>query len=179
VTPSSSERFERWFPGRVLISIAVATVLLAEVVTHLPERSAVEDQLGNTAEYVGRALGTEQQWGVFAPDPRSTSLRIEARVAFEDGSTAVWHLPQGSRIGSNLRYYRWRKWLERIRSDGWSGLWEPTARWIAAEHDGGPSPVAKVELVRLFHDNVIEGPQPRYEEFTYFTYVPEPDETGR
>jgi hypothetical protein len=27
----------------------------------------------------------------------------------------------------------------------------------------------KVELVRLFHENSVEGPQPDYEEFTYYT----------
>ena len=34
------------------------------------------------------------------------------------------------------------------------------------------SPVAKVELVRLFHDNILVGEQPPYQEFTYCTYVP-------
>ncbi len=176
MTPTWSERFEGWFPGQVLISIVVGLVLLAEVVTHLPEQSAVEDMLGNEAEYFGRFFGTEQQWGVFAPDPRQTSLGIEARVTYEDGTTDVWTLPEGPRIGANLRYYRWRKWLERVRSDDWRGIWEPTARWIAEEHEGGSSPVATVELVRRFRGNTITGPQAPYEEFTYFTYVP--DEGG-
>jgi hypothetical protein len=120
-----------------------------------------------------RLVASEQQWGVFAPDPRTTSLRIEGHVTFADGTTAVWTLPEGARIGANLRYYRWRKWLERVRSDDYTALWDPTARWIADEHSGGPSPVAKVELVRRFHDNTLRGDPLPYREFVYFTYEPE------
>ena len=163
----------------MLISIAIVVVLLAEIATHLPGGSAVNRAVGDDANYVIRLVAAEQQWGVFAPDPRQTSLRIEGRVTFADGSTAVWHLPDGPRIGTNLRFYRWRKWLERARSDDFRSLWEPTARWIASEHDGGPSPVAEVELVRLFHRNVVAGAQPDYEEFTYFTYTPDLEDPGR
>jgi hypothetical protein len=160
----------------VLISIAVGLVLLAEVITHLPSGSAVREQAGSQASYMIRLFGTEQQWGVFAPDPRQTSLRIEGRVTYEDGSTEVWTLPTGPRLGANLRFYRWRKWLERARDDNFRSLWAPTAEWIASEHEGGPSPVAKVELVRLFHQNVVAGEQPPYQEAVYYTYTPDRDD---
>lgn len=174
--PSLSERVERSPVAQVLISIAIVLVLLAEVATHLPTGSAVHQSVGGEANYVIRLVATEQQWGVFAPDPRQTSLRIEGRVTFEDGSTAVWELPEGPRVGGNFRFYRWRKWLERVRSDDFQDLWDPTARWIASLYDDRGSPVAKVELVRMFHQNAITGPQPPYEEFTYYTFVVEPDE---
>jgi hypothetical protein len=164
--------------AQLLISIAIVLVLLTEVGTHLPTDSALYRSTGSEANTLIRLVATEQQWGVFAPDPRQTSLKLEGRVTFEDGSTAVWHLPEGPRIGANLRYYRWRKWLERVRSDEFQSLWDPTARWIASEYDDRESPVARVELVRLFHPNVLTGPQPPYEEFTYYTYIVEPDEDG-
>src|SRR3546814_4513463 len=72
-------------------------------------------------------------------NPRSTSLDLEARITYADGSTDTWQVPEGSPIGTNLRYYRWRKWLERIRSDSYRGLWRATAEWVADEHSGGPS----------------------------------------
>lgn len=143
-------------------------VLLAEVCTHLPS-SAIDRAVGAPANQVIRILAAEQAWGVFAPNPRSISLRLEARVTFVDGSTTTWEVPEGSPVIANLRYYRWRKWLERIRSDSFRRLWRPTAEWIASLYDDGPSPVARVELVRYFHDNVIEGEQPPWESFTYFT----------
>lgn len=179
ISPSLSARVERSAAGRVVISIAIVLLLLAEVGTHLPPNSALHRSFGDDADRVIHLAASEQQWGVFAPDPRQTSLRIEGRITFEDGTTAVWHLPQGPRIGANLRYYRWRKWLERVRADDYSSMWEPTARWLADEFSGGPSPVVKVELVRLFHENRVEGEQPPYEEFTYHTYVISPSETPR
>jgi hypothetical protein len=177
-TPSLSERFERSSIGRTLISVAIVLVLVAQVATHLPTGSALHRAVDEPANTAVRMVASEQQWGVFAPNPRTTSLRIEGRVTFEDGSHEVWHLPEGPRIGANLRYYRWRKWLERVRSDDFKGLWEPTARWIADEYSDRPSPVAKVQLVRLFHENTLHGAPLPYREFVYFTYVPDPDETG-
>ncbi len=171
IRPTLSERAERSPVVRALISTVIVIVLLTEVATHLPGRSAVNQLVATEASHLIRLVGTEQQWGVFAPDPRQTSLKIEGRVTFADGSTAVWELPDGPRVGANLRYYRWRKWLERVRSDDFQGLWDPTARWIASLYDDRASPVATVELVRLFRTNQVAGPQPPYEEFTYYTYV--------
>jgi hypothetical protein len=171
--PSIGERIERTVAAQVLISILIVATLLAQSVTHLPGASAVEDELGETAEYLVRLGAVESQWAVFAPNPRSTSLQLEGRVTLEDGSTAVWHLPEGARVGANLRYYRWRKWLERVRSDDFRTLWEPTCQWIASLYDEFDSPVAKVELVRRFHDNVLVGAQPPYDELVYHTCTPD------
>jgi hypothetical protein len=143
-------------------------VLLLEVATHLPG-SAIEREVSAPANRFIRMVAAEQAWGVFAPDPRSTSLRLEARVTFADGSTTSWDVPDGPRIGANLRFYRWRKWLERIRSDSFRGLWRPTAEWVASLYADAPSPVTRVELVRHFHENVVIGEQPPWEEFTYYT----------
>lgn len=173
-----SQRIERSSVARVLISIAIVAVLLAEVVTHVPRGSAVYRAVGGTANQAIRVVAAEQSWGVFAPNPRSTSLGIEALITFEDGSTARWELPQGVNVGENLRYYRWRKWLERVRSDSYKSLWEPTARWIASLHDDADSPVASVELIRRFHDNVLVGPQPPWESFTYYTLRLDQDDEG-
>ncbi len=163
-----SERVERSPAGRLVISAAIVLVLLVQVATHLPP-SALDRALAPTANRVIRMLGIEQAWGVFAPDPRATSLELEARVTFADGSTATWEVPQGPVVGANLRYYRWRKWLERIRSDDFRGLWRPTAAWVASLYDDAPSPVAQVQLVRRFHENAIAGDQPPWQEHVFYT----------
>jgi hypothetical protein len=172
--PGIGERIERSAGAQIVIVGLIVAALLAQLVTHLPSSSAVEDELGPGASYAVRIAAIESQWGVFAPNPRSTSLRLEGRVTFEDGTTALWHLPEGARIGGNLRYYRWRKWLERIRSEDFRSLWEPTCRWIASLYDEYDSPVDKVQLVRLFHENRLTGEQPPYEEFVYHTCRQEP-----
>ena len=163
-----SERFERSSLGQLIVSVAVVLVLLSEIGTHLPP-SALERSVGPTANQMVRVLMSEQAWGVFAPNPRTTSLQVEGRVTFADGSTTVWTIPEGPNIGANLRYYRWRKWLERIRSDSYRDIWEPTARWIASLYDDQASPVVRVDLVRRFRDNAIEGEQPPYKEFVYYS----------
>ena len=173
VEPTFGERVEHTVGAQVLIAILIVAALLGQLVTHLPGASAVEDELGSSASYLVRLGAVESQWGVFAPNPRSTSLKIEGRVTFDDGSTAVWHLPEGARIGANYRYYRWRKWLERARADDYRGLWEPTCQWIASLYDEPDAPVASVDLVRLFHDNKLVGEQPPYEEFVYHTCTPD------
>ncbi len=169
-----SARLERSSIGQLIISMGVVLVLLSELGTHLPA-SALERAVSPTANQVVRILASEQAWGVFAPNPRETSLEFEGRVTFADGSTTIWTLPQGSNLGANLRYYRWRKWLERVRSDSYRNIWEPTARWIGSLYDDQRSPVVRVDLVRRFHDNVLEGEQPPWQEFTYFTLDLEAD----
>ncbi|MEX2294576.1 MAG: hypothetical protein WD691_12370 [Acidimicrobiales bacterium] len=109
---------------------------------------------------------------MFAPDPRTVSLDLIADVTFADGSTVRWTLPSGPIIGANLRFYRWRKWIESARADAQWRLWDPTARWIASLYQGRASPVVRVDLIRRFHDNVIGGPQPPWQTYTYYSLYP-------
>ena len=74
-----SERVERSVTGRVVISVAIVLVLLAGVATHLPPGSALHRSLGRTGQHRDPPRGVEQQWAVFAPDPRSTSLEHRGR----------------------------------------------------------------------------------------------------
>jgi hypothetical protein len=163
-----SERIERSPLGQILISALIVVFLLVEVGTNLPD-SAVSRSVGPTANRVVRILGSENSWGVFAPDPRPTSLQLKAKITFADGSHATWHLPTGSPWGTNLRFYRWRKWLERVRSDSYPDTWDPTARWIASLYEHRTSPVVQVQLVRRFHDNTLQDPQPPWQEYVYYT----------
>lgn len=171
-----SERFERSPRAQLLISSLIVLVLLAQVISHLPD-SPIERLLDKEANRVIRVVASEQSWGVFAPNPRSTSLQLTANVHFADGRMTTWEVPEGPRIGGNLRYYRWRKWLERVRSDDFSSLWRPSAEWIASLYDDEASPVTRVELVRHYRDNVVEGEQPEYEQYTFYTLELE-DEVG-
>jgi hypothetical protein len=171
--PSLGERIERNVTAQVLIALLIVAALLGQAATHLPGSSAIENKVGPSASYAVRLAAVEAQWGVFAPNPRNTSIKLEGRVTFEDGSVALWQLPEGARVGGNLRYYRWRKWLERARSDDFRSLWEPTCQWIASLYEEYDSPVETVRLVRLFRDNKVQGEQPPYEEFVYHTCTPD------
>jgi hypothetical protein len=39
-------------------------------------------------------LDLEQNWGVFAPDPRQETVDVLARVSFADGSQQTWQIPR-------------------------------------------------------------------------------------
>ena len=174
--PALSERFERSGGGQVVIAAGIVFVLLLEIGIHLPAGSTMDDRFGRVSNEYIRILGAEQAWGVFAPNPRGVSIGMEARVAFADGRTAVWTLPEGVPVGANLRYYRWRKWLERVRSDDYKSLWEPTARWVASLYEDESSAVVRVDLVRRFRRTSAVATPPPHEEAVYFTYVVPPDD---
>lgn len=120
-------------------------------------------------------LGLEQDWRVFSPDPFDRSIDMEARVTFDDGSTAVWRPPDHGPVLGAYREYRWQKWRERVILDARSDLWEPTAVWVAARFAEGPSPVASVALVRRWRDHeplTAAGiTEPAWNEFVYFTWT--------
>ncbi len=165
---SLAERVEQSSLGQIVISGAIALALLATIGTHLPS-SSVSRSVSERSNQLTHAMGIEQAWGVFAPDPRSTSLDLEALVTFADGSTDRWTMPDGDAFVGNLRYYRWRKWLERVRSDDYSNIWDQTARWIARQYDDDDKPVVRVELIRYFRENALDDPQPPYDDYTFFT----------
>jgi hypothetical protein len=169
---SLPERVERALVVRIVLSVAIVVLVAAQIVSHVPE-GVIRDDLRTSwrepAQKLQRLTTTEMQWGVFAPEPRRTSLKLGAVVEFADGSTASWHVPQGAVLGTNLRFYRWRKWLERVRSEDYRSLWRPTASWIATLYDDRVSPVTSVTLVRWHRENRIRGPQEPYERTEYYT----------
>ena len=126
--------------------------LAAVCVTNLPESELRRQAMKPAGPYL-RATGLDQDWRVFAPDPRRTSLALEARVRYDDGSTATWRPPGGGDLAGAYWDYRWRKWLENtIQDANRDVLWEPAARFAAAElEDEGRTP-AKVTLIRRWQD---------------------------
>lgn len=162
--------FERSWIGRVLLSAGVAILLLAEIGSHLPA-GALARAVAPGSNRVLNIAASEQTWEVFAPNPRRVSLGLEALVTFADGTTTRWGMPGGPIIGANLRYYRWRKWLEYVRADDEFLLWDPTARWVASLYRDRPSPVAQVALIRNFHANFPVDPPPPWRSYTYYTLV--------
>ena len=124
--------------------------------------------MGPSANYAVRLGGVESQWGVFAPNPRTTSLKLEGRVTFEDGSTAVWHLPEGPRSAGTS--------ATTAGASGSSGCDPTTSATCGSPRASGSRRSTtirlageRVQLVRLFHDNPLTGEQPPYDEFVYHT----------
>lgn len=137
-----------------MLSLVIVFIVLGMFLTQLPASA-----LRRAGERVFRpfisAVGLDQNWEVFAPDPRQMTLDLHAIVEFADGSTARWDVPTGDMVLGTYRTYRWQKWMESVRADANAHLWEPTARWIAERYDE-QGEVVRVTLVRRWYDT----PQP-------------------
>ena len=113
------ERIERSRAGRAVIS-AVLVVLLTVVIIINGQPSTLRTEVGEFAGPGLNALGLDQGWGVFAPDPRNVSLDFFARVSYDDGTTETWRLPAGGPLIGDYWDYRWRKYLEYLVQDPWA-----------------------------------------------------------
>lgn len=141
-------RFEQTTAGRAAISVFAVVTLAAILITFLPGGSALGERLTPRSQPYLNALGLDQNWGVFAPNPRSEVLDFYAEVRFENGERATWTQPGGDPIVGSLRYYRWRKFAEFVTSDEYQQYWKPTAALIARDMTSAGRRPVEVTLVR-------------------------------
>jgi hypothetical protein len=146
------ERIEARPAGQIAISAFIVATLLAVCVTNLPE-SHLRRELSKATQPYLEATGLDQNWRVFAPDPRQNGLRLAARVRYADGGVAVWRPPSGSDLVGALWDYRWAKWLENVTQDAnREALWRPAARFVAREMRRPGRAVSSVTLIRSWQD---------------------------
>lgn len=167
------ERFERSTAGRVVISLGALVVLTILFFWNLPN-SELKSYGVDAVRPVAQAVGLDQNWRVFAPNPRQVALDLYAIAEYEDGTTATWHVPDETEpFLSPYRTYRWRKWMEHVRLDDKKSLWRPAAQWVARELTvDGREPV-KVSLIRRWYDLPAPGSggePPPWNEYTYFEW---------
>ncbi len=132
-----------------MLSALIVVTLIAIVVSNLPS-SELRAQLLRPAQPYLNATGLDQNWAVFAPDPRRVVIDVSALVKFDDGRTANWRFPhEGSLIGA-YRDYRWRKWEEYLISPSNARLWKPAALWAASQEARPGHRVARVTLLERY-----------------------------
>jgi hypothetical protein len=147
------ERFEASLAGRVVLTVLMAVLAVAVLAWNMPAGKP-RDAVRPAAAHVLYPIGLDQDWALFAPDPRTFSVGVYARITYADGRQRIRVPPHNGHLLAPYRTYRWQKYVERLRADDYSSLWEPTARWIA--RDAGPG-VTKVVLVRTFREAVVPG----------------------
>ena len=162
------ERLERSGIGQALLSALMVVVIATLLLWNLPA-GRPHDKAQQVVGPIVQAMGLEQDWALFAPDPRSFSVGVIADLTYRDGHSVRWEPPRNGLLLSPYRTYRWQKYVERLRADDYAGLWEPTARWIAREAGGD---VVKVVLTRTFRDVLKPGdPGPRHATGSYAFYT--------
>lgn len=147
--PSVQQRVEQSGPGRAVISVLIAVLLLCVLVTQLPAGSYARKTLSSRTQPMLNMIGLDQNWGVFAPDPRRESLELFARINYPDGGTETWRPPDRNPVIGTYSDYRWRKLIENvIGDDGKGALSQQLAIWVAREQRGRSDAPSTVTLVK-------------------------------
>src|SRR5690242_10755571 len=146
----------------------MAIVVGSLVLWNLPAGRAHDATRPNAGAFV-QAVGLEQDWALFAPNPRTYTVGVYATITHRDGRVETWVPPHNGLLLAPYRTYRWQKYIERLRADDYAGLWEPTARWLAWRYGPG---VDRVVLTRTFRDVKVpgsEGPRPAEGSYDFYT----------
>ena len=123
-------------------------VVGAMFVSSLPD-SALRDQLRVVERPNTDVTGLSQNWALFAPTPRSTTLRLRAEIERTDGSVTEWMPPVGDRAFDVYRTYRWRKWANGVVNPDASRLHRGAAHHLEARFDDPDAPpIAEIRLFR-------------------------------
>jgi hypothetical protein len=165
------ERFERSRVGRALISVFVVATLVTVVTANLPP-SHLQDVLVKADHPYLYGLALDQDWGVFAPDPRQETVDLFARVTFADGSQAVWQVPRRNAVVGAYIDYRWLKWAEWAVEPSYGELWRPAAIYAARQAASRGHVPVKVELVDRSHvisQPGVEAPPVRVTDNVFFS----------
>jgi hypothetical protein len=124
------ERLESSAVGEAIISVVVVTVLLIGAVWSLPN-SAIQRSIAPSIRPAALALGLDQNWRVFAPNPPRASTSIEVHVLVEgDAKPRTWRPPHGNPLYGQYSWYRWHKLKESVLTPS-SGLdRREFVRWV-------------------------------------------------
>lgn len=143
--PSLQQRFEESAFGRGILSVLIVITLVAIVAINLPQSQLRHDLLRPGQPFLN-ATGLDQNWALFAPDPRRIAIDVSAVVVFRQGKPAVWRFPHDGSVVGTYRDYRWRKWEENLINPANSILWRPAALW-AASSESMPGRIPKTVYV--------------------------------
>jgi hypothetical protein len=122
------ERMESSPRGQLLISAGIVVVLVCIVLQALP-LFGFRDAVTEPAQPLIDVAALEQNWGMFAPNPRNTQYELSVVLEYPDGTHWTWREPGGGPLVSPARDYRWRKWTENALATPL--LRVQTARWVA------------------------------------------------
>lgn len=151
-------RIEASTPGRAAISILILVTLLAVLVTNLPD-SALRRSLAEKTQPYLNAIGLDQNWGVFAPDPRRQVLELEATITYRGGRTESWRPPVRDDFIGAYSDYHWQKIMENtISEDGPGYLTTRLAKWLLRERADREPPPVRISIVRRLADLAPPGP---------------------
>jgi hypothetical protein len=130
----------------------------------------------NPLRFYVMSTGVWQSWDMFAPDPSSLDIYLDAEVTYTDGAKRIVPYPRMYDLSIGEKYIkeRFRKYVERVNDDVNDWKWPQLGRYMAqvAYTDKNNPPVVVV-MRRHFRYVAPQGdPQPQtYTDVAFSTYV--------
>ena len=153
---SLQERFESSRVGRILISVFVVVTVAAIVMTNTQDSKLRREFVRIGQPYLN-ALGLDQAWDGFAPDPRREVVDLRADVTCENGRTVTWTYPRANDLFGVYWDYRWRKYAEWVTGTYRETLFGPTAAFAARAVKSDDCRPQSVTLVRRYYRMTAPG----------------------
>lgn len=155
-----------------LVSAFIIWQILLAALWLLPQSALQQGMLLVMQRYMW-ATACWQNWQMFAPNPASQDVYMEANVTYRDGMSHVWVFPRMIKQSFLQRYQdeRFRKMIENAHLDSNRAIWPYVARFAAIANNKTPhsDPVVQVELVRLWSDISVNGlPPSPYHAYTFY-----------
>jgi hypothetical protein len=163
------KRVERSGWGRALISALIVVTLAFAVVENMPQSRLRREVLKLGQPYLN-AIGLDQRWALFAPEPRRRSIALRALVQYADGTAETWRVPHGGALIGGYWDYHWQKWVEWVLDAGHGQLWRPAALFIARDMRRPDRRVVRVTLIRLTSLNNPPGVRPDHQPIVAVPY---------
>jgi hypothetical protein len=176
-------RLEETPYGRAAITLLLLVTLTCIVVTNLPE-SQLRRSLSKTAQDYLNATGLDQNWGVFAPDPRREAIAAEARITYADGTTETWRPPHRGALIGGYSDYRWRKLEENMVTGRLlPAMLEDAARWVVRKQSADDQRAIDAGFIKRTAPLAPPGPEAgaplRYAESQFYNFaVPQQPQGG-
>jgi hypothetical protein len=139
-------RFEQSSAGRALISVVIVLIVGIGIVYNLPE-SQLKREIRPSLRPIATAVGLDQTWSMYAPEPISQLESVQVRVQMADGPDRVWTWGRSGRIIGPFSWYHWQKLKERVVRE--PAARRGLARWAIRElTDPGDRPTHVLMLLR-------------------------------
>lgn len=145
------QRVEQSWVGRSVISAFLLITLAFVVAVNLFDSEIRRDVVRVGRPYLN-ALGLDQSWGVFAPDPRRTDVDFVARITYADGTKRDWRYPHEGPLFAAYWDYRWRKYAEWMVVYAREDLRQPLATWLARKEKARGRDPLRVVLIARWRD---------------------------
>jgi hypothetical protein len=127
----------------------VSVIVLIGVVWNLPE-SEVKRRLAPILRPVASAVGLEQSWKMYAPEPIRRFELLEVHVTMADGTDRVWTDWRANPASLAPSWYRWQKLKEQAPRE--PSIQAGLAHWVTRRLTSASEHPVRVQIILRTED---------------------------